>query len=250
MNKRERDSQTKPSNKFNKRLKKENNSVPFSFINYWRMYKTKGIKLPLYYFFQAHLFDLINGTDTHKWLPKKYIENEVANFEHVGIYLASWTSEVKKIFKKLNYILGSDFEKYTFIDIGCGKGKVGIIWNILCKNYCKKQSIFGVDLLEELIVIAENNHLKILGSKGKYLAQDVTKINPTEFGNKFILYLYNPFDDFILGKMLEKFEKYETLIVYNNPVYSDFLLGNGYSILFEHNGFHGNLHTIGFTNKS
>jgi len=58
--------------------------------------------------------------------------------------------------------------------------------------------------------------------------------------------LYNPFDDYILGKMLDKFSNFEHLIVYNNPVHSEFLKKNGYEIIFEHNGFHGNLHTIGF----
>ena len=46
--------------------------------------------------------------------------------------------------------------------------------------------------------------------------------------------------------MLDKFSNFEHLIVYNNPVHSEFLKKNGYEIIFEHNGFHGNLHTIGF----
>lgn len=229
---------------------RELNSVPFSFVNYWRMLKAKGIKLPIYYFFQAHMFDLLHGVDTHKWLPKTYLKNELDNYEHISMYMASWTSEIKNIFKTLNKILSSEFEKYTFIDIGCGKGKVGIIWDICCKKNGLKQEIYGIDLLEELILIAEKNSLKILGSKGNYFTQDVTKINPSKFGNKFILYLYNPFDEFILRKMLDKFSDFDTLIVYNNPVHSDFLKKNGWEVIFEHNGFHGNLHTIGFKKVS
>jgi SAM-dependent methyltransferase len=115
--------------------------------------------------------------------------------------MESWTSEIKNIFKTLNKILDSEFEKYTFIDIGCGKGKVGIIWTICCRKLGKKQEIFGIDLLEEIIVIAKKNSLKILVSEGKNLTQDVIKINPSEFGKKFILYLYNPFDDFVFDNI-------------------------------------------------
>jgi len=146
---------------------RESNSVPFSFVNYWRMYKAKVIKLPIYYFFQAHIFDLLHGVDTHKWLPKTYLKKELDNYENVSMYMASWTSEVKNIFKTLNKILGSEFEKYTFIDIGCGKGKVGIIWDICCKKIGKKQEIYGIDLLEELILIAEKKLLKNIRLKRK-----------------------------------------------------------------------------------
>lgn len=226
----------------------DTSSVPFSFINYWKMYQAKGIKLPIYYFFQAHLFDLIYKTDTHKWLPKNFVKNEKYDSNNASIYMASWTSEIKKIFKTLSKLLGADFENYTFIDIGCGKGKVGIVWNMCCDKQNKEQHIFGVDLLEELISIAKSNHKKVIGTEGRYFTQDITEINPSKFGNKFILYLYNPFNDVILKKMLEKFSNFETLIVYNNPVYSDTLINNGYTKFFEHKGFHGNLHTIGFKN--
>ncbi len=217
--------------------------VPFGLLNYWRMYKSKGIKLPIYYFFEAHLFDILYGTDTHKWLPKEYLDSENSATDDSSIYMASWTNEVKRIFRSLNDSMGDQFEKYTFIDVGCGKGKVGIIWESCCRSHGRKQDIFGLDLVEELIPIAESNHKKIFGSRGKYLVQDASKINPEQFGNRFILYLYNPFNENILSKMIGRFTSYETIVVYNNPVHGDFLLSKGYSIILSNNGFHGNLHT-------
>ncbi|WP_108647146.1 methyltransferase domain-containing protein [Polynucleobacter rarus] len=221
----------------------------FTFKNYYRMFKAKGIRLPFYYFFQAHFFDLYYGVDTHLWLPKDYIKQNNENLKYAEIYMASWTNEVKRIFKRVEKILGDTFINYKFIDIGCGKGKVGIIWTKLCSNKNIKQDIFGLDIVPELIEIAQQNHLKIYGTKGNYYIKDVTEINPKEYGQKFILYLYNPFDQFILNKLLIKFKEYETIIIYTNPVHHEFVLKYGFSKIFEHKGFHGNLNTITYKNQ-
>lgn len=220
--------------------------VSFSIKNYWRMYRARGIRLPIYYFFQSHLFDLLYGTDTHKWLPKNYASVNPENFEHAEMYMASWTCEVIKTYKTLYRMLGPQLKDYVFIDIGCGKGKVGIIWQDCCYKYSIEQKIFGLDILDELVLCAKENHNKFFKSNGNYAVLDATKINPLEFGRKFILYMYNPFDEFILEKVLERFDDFDALVIYNNPVHSDVLLNMGYKKFFEHNGFHPNLHTIGF----
>jgi len=129
--------------------------VPFGITDYFRMYKSKGIKLPIYYFFQAHLFDLIHGVDTHKWLPKQYEDkNKVYASSHNHIYMASWTCEIKRVFNRLHRILGKHFEDYTFIDIGCGKGKVGVVWTKCCIKLGITQKIIGIDINQDLIEIA------------------------------------------------------------------------------------------------
>lgn len=220
--------------------------VPFGIKNYWRMFKSKGIRLPIYYFFEAHLFDILHGTDTHKWLPKAFINSKTVITSEASIYMASWTNEVKRSFRTLNDMLGVAFENYTFIDVGCGKGKVTIIWESCCRSQGRRQEIYGLELLEDLIPIAQSNYMKIHGEPGKFLVKDASDINPIEFGKKFILYLYNPFNENILERMIRKFSNYETVIVYNNPVHGDLLLSKGYEVIAGSNGFHGNLHTIIF----
>jgi hypothetical protein len=44
--------------------------VNFGFPDYWRIFKKYGPRLPLTYFLEAHLFDLIHKTNTQTWLPK------------------------------------------------------------------------------------------------------------------------------------------------------------------------------------
>ena len=221
-------------------------NVPFNFFNYLRMFKAHGIRLPIYYFLQAQLFDLIHGTDTHKWVPKNFITSKTFSFDHYSIYMASWTCDIKKIFNTIHNFLGEQINEYTFIDIGCGKGKVLIVWALCCKKLNIKQEIIGIDILGELIEIAQRNHLKVLKSQGRYIVHDIEKIEPHLLGTKFILYLYNPFDEVTLETMLNRFSSLEILIVYNNPIHSDFLRNKGFVEFFKHKGFHGNLNTIGF----
>ena len=223
--------------------------VPFSILNYWRMYKARGARLPFYYFFQAHAFDLIHKTDTHKWLPKEYIAHPFENFDNCGMYMASWDCEIKTIFHRTKDLV-KNFSEYTFIDIGCGKGKVTILWALECLKIGLKQKIYGIDILPELIEIAKANHAKVLGNDGNFFCEDATKIVPHDYGDKFILYLYNPFDDFVIDKMLDRFSSDDTLIIYNNPVHASFIIKKGWTPIFEKNGFHPNLHTIIFARKS
>ena len=58
----------------------------FSFKDYYRMYKSRGLRLPVYYFFENHLFDLLNNTDTNVWLPKIHYSEKPKNFSN-GVFL-------------------------------------------------------------------------------------------------------------------------------------------------------------------
>jgi SAM-dependent methyltransferase len=221
----------------------------FSIKDYWRMFVARGIRLPIYYFLQSHLFDLIYKTDTHTWLPKENYEEVPKNFEHGVLYMCSWTSEVKRIFKIVQTILGNEFSDYTFLDIGCGKGKVAIIWNCECRKRGVKQSIYGIDYYKSFIKIAQQNHQRIFNEQGNYLHLDATQINQSDFGERLIVYLYNPFDEIILGKVLDNLIMLKTIIIYNNPVHSNLLLEKGWNVVHQHSGFHPNQHTIIYQNN-
>ena len=45
--------------------------MQFKLSNYISMFKKRGIRYVLTYFFDNHVFDIIYGTDTHNWLPKE-----------------------------------------------------------------------------------------------------------------------------------------------------------------------------------
>ena len=43
----------------------------FGLKDYYKMLIRRGACLPITYFLECHLFDLIRGTDTHTWFPKE-----------------------------------------------------------------------------------------------------------------------------------------------------------------------------------
>lgn len=226
---------------------KKTTGTNFGIKDYWRMLIKRGPKLPFYYFLNAHLFDIIYKTDTHAWLPKEEHILTPENFEHGVLYMSSWTSEIKYTFNKVITLIEHPND-YTFLDIGCGKGKVVLVWNQLLQLYGINQKVVGIDYYKPFINIAERNHNKIFSNIGNFLEADATKLSYDQFGKNLIVYLYNPFNETILKSVISALSNYNTFIIYNNPVHSKTIEHNGFHIIFEHHGFHQNCQTKIFKN--
>ena len=214
----------------------------FNFFDYIRMFKKRGFRLPLYYFKDVHLFDIINGTDTHTWLPKNEYENKPKNFENGILYMASWNSEIKKIYRVLNN-LNCLNKPYSFIDVGCGKGKVCILWKLINKKSNKTSRIIGIDYYKPLIEIAKNNFYKVLQNEGEFYHADATSFDFFKFGDNVIFYLYNPFDKKILDKFLKTLRNKNIHIIYTNHKYEEIFNKNKYNLIYCKNGWHPNCST-------
>ncbi len=213
----------------------------FRWLDYWQMFIKRGIRLPLNYFLNAHLFDLIRNTDTHTWLPKELFEEQPQNFSSGVLYMTSWTNEIRRTYKILhnNYHIDKD---YVFIDIGCGKGKVCLLWGLLEERRKQTVEIIGIDYYKQFINIAEQNYLKIFGNKGHFKHTDATEFDFRKIGKPIVAYLYNPFDEKILERVLANLPL-ETIVIYNNPVHQQTITKNGFELLYEHAGWHPNAHT-------
>jgi len=220
----------------------------FGPADYWRMYKAKGIRLPLAYFFQAQLFDLLHGTETHTWMPKEQFTAQPDNFGHGVLYMCSWTNEVKNAFQVARRLLKDEFEDYTFVDIGCGKGKVVLVWQRALMDASFAAQAYGVDYYGPFIELARENHRKVFGTNGNYACADATRLDFAEYGKKIIAYLYNPFDEVILAAVIERLSGIPSLIVYNNPVHAELFERYGYKMIYRKRGFHPNAHTAIFSN--
>lgn len=213
--------------------------------DYWRMLTAHGPRLPLYYFFNAHLFDLLHGTDTHqpKYKDQYYaLQNNLENGEH---YKASWTNEIERTFYALRAIV-TDFSSHAFIDVGCGKGKVVLVWEQLLRQENLEQEVFGIDFYRPLLSIAEVNHRRLFDTVGTFIHADAAAFNFSAYGPKLIVYLYNPFDEVILRAMLGRLRDTQAYIVYNNPVHEQVVLDAGYREVYRHKGFHPNMQTVIF----
>lgn len=207
----------------------------FGLADYGRMLVKRGPRLPISYFLNAHLFDLQNRTDTHVWLTKDRYESRPDNFEHGVLYMSSWTSEIKRSFNAL-LTLADNLNTFTFIDIGCGKGKVVLLWQRLLARSGIRQTVYGLDYYEPFIKISQENSRKMFSHPGNFLHADATAFDYSRFGNKLIIYLYHPFGETILRKVLERVQNEEVFIIYSNPVHASVLPEFGYELVYEHLG--------------
>ncbi len=149
---------------------------------------------------------------------------------HYGPYPVFMLWMLKGIFKKYN--------SSHFIDIGCGQGRV-------CFYATKMfQRVTGIDFSPILIDEAKQN-LKNFDNPSKReitfeLIDARRYLLPNE---KCVIFLFNPFDDFILKDLLFNnefhFRNYKSIIIYANPKWSDTLKSFGFVQIFEVQGVHG-----------
>ena len=221
--------------------------MKFGFKDYIKMYRKRGLKLPIFYFFQNHFFDIWHQTETHTWLQKKdYVESPM-NMKHGVLYMSSWTNIVKKSTSMIVKNFSTDADDCAFIDIGCGKGKVLCVWS---RMFQKKSDrlLIGLDYSKSLLNICENNLKVISASNYKLINCDVTKIS-YDYGKKLnIYYLYNPFDYIILNKVVDKINQKKCYVIYNNPIHETVFIEKGFKIIEKKMGWHPNVNYIIFTN--
>lgn len=108
------------------------------------------------------------------------------------------------------------------VDVGCGKGRV-INW-LLDNNFENK--IYGIEIDEK---IAEETKNRLKHYKNVEIITGKAELNIPSDGEVF--YLYNPFDEIILGQFISKiinmfYRKKEIIIIYYNPAHLDILKNN------------------------
>jgi SAM-dependent methyltransferase len=108
-----------------------------------------------------------------------------------------------------------DFRDFTFIDLGCGKGRILIL---AAQKEFKK--IMGIEFSAELTAIARSN---ICQAK---VGADIVETDVSEFrfpDDNLIIYMYNPFEspvmDSVISNLLgwRKQSQKAAFIVYVNP---------------------------------
>lgn len=215
----------------------KNKNIHFGLKDYFLMYKKRGLRLPIYFFFQTHLFDLMYGTDTHIWLPKKKYNSKPKNFQHGVLYMCSWTNIIKDATNKVIDLFSLNPNDIAFIDIGCGKGKVLCVWK---KMFLNSKKIIGIDYSLQLLKICKKNLKKISASEVELICADASEISLNFDCNTQLFYLYNPFNEKILNKFIDSIKKNNAIIIYNNPVHKNIFLKKGYKEIFNKVSWHPN----------
>lgn len=176
------------------------------------MYKSRGIKLVIEYFFYNQLFDFIHSTDTHNW------NTNFVNHKENEIYMASFSKDIKKSTNKLIELLNGNIEDYNFYDLGSGKGKVLICWSKILKEH---SSITGIEIDKYLYNISIKNLKKLKITNVKVKNKDANNFKISTKNN--IFFLYNPFNNKVLENFFSNNNCQNDFIIYHNPVHLKFL---------------------------
>lgn len=136
------------------------------------------------------LFDLRYGSDTIRMEPLWRLSIESKNARFGGRYEATAEDE----FAEALAMIPDPLEDFTFVDLGCGKGRLLIL--AAHKGF---HEVIGVEFAKELVETARRN-LSRLGLPGTLLHQDAA-----EFAfpaRNLVVYMYNPFTKEVMSKVL------------------------------------------------
>lgn len=200
-----------------------------------------------YNFKERSLFDLQYGVQTSS--PLLITDFQYSqDLNHGKSYYASSTSEIYQSYAFIYNLLQKNLEKFVFIDLGCGKGKVCILWELLNNKKRVNQKIIGIDYYLPLIEIADDNYQKLFKKKGNLIHSNIENYNFKEINKPLILYLFNPFDEVVLERLLINIKGIPIYIIYNIPMHWDVIEKYNYRRIFYKTGKNQNEFTVIYTN--
>lgn len=217
----------------------------FGIGDYWRMFIARGIRRPIQYFFQVHLYDLVRGTDTHTWLPREHYTGLPENGSHATFYMCSMTGVIRNVFDFLRSWEPTGFRERVFIDVGSGKGKVVFAWKEFLAKHKTIQTVRGIEYYEPLYSIARKNQQKLrLEQDSLFQLVDAVEFDYSSFGSKFILYFYNPFDEVILTRIFSKIRNFDVVVIYTYLDHRGLMDSEGFVEIRRWEGWHPEMKTV------
>jgi SAM-dependent methyltransferase len=178
---------------------------------------------------EATLFDALHGVDTGGTIWVRDLEIDSPNGIHGFRYQGTPLSVVRRMIRELRI----EQRRFTFIDLGSGKGRV-----ILIAAESAFNRVIGVEFSRELAAIAREN-IRIYLSKHPQRYREVELVYMDAAVYEFddqptVLFLYNPFGQFLIERVLANIERSLELaprdfwIVYYNPLFGDVLAKSNY----------------------
>jgi SAM-dependent methyltransferase len=165
---------------------------------------------------RTHPFDVRYGTDTSGSSPTgEQITGEPVDL-HAHGYTGSQPGVMRKVFAMLPGVA-----QCTFVDLGCGKGRP-----LLVATEFPFKEIVGVELSFAFAQIARNNVERIANHYSRRTPVRIEVGDATEYpipSGDVVLFMYNPFDEAMIGKMAAgaeaalALESRRVFVVYINP---------------------------------
>lgn len=165
-------------------------------------------------------FDANRGTDTSKDVPLWKLRIASPNAKFGTRYQAAEEREIKAAVR----FLDEDLEQFTFVDIGCGKGRTLLV----AAEMGFRQAI-GVEFAPELVAIARANLEKTGTQNARVVGGDAADF---EFPpGKLVVFLNNPFGEPVMRPVianLARAARDKLYVIYQMP---------GCAALFDQAGF-------------
>jgi SAM-dependent methyltransferase len=147
-------------------------------------------------------FDRKFGTDTAGSVPPSQLGiADAAARENAILYLPSPASVTRWMFDNV----GIDHRDFSFVDLGCGKGRVLLV----AAEYPFKR-IVGVEISAALTEIARKNAALAHSRSGASPVIEIQNTNVTTFdfpSTNILLHLYHPFEPAITAAVLSRLER-------------------------------------------
>jgi hypothetical protein len=181
-------------------------------------------------------FDLDHQVNTAPGLAR-IAYRKIQNLERGNPYQASWTTTVNNAFDYTHRYLKDSMQRYTFVDVGSGKGKVNLVWQQNLNRLAITQRNVGVDYYEPLNVIARNNWRQMFPNRPPEFYQgDAATYDFRRLGDKLIIYMFNPFSTMIMLPFLKNLKAWPTILIYTVPTGDVLIKGNGFQVLEQRQG--------------
>jgi len=161
--------------------------------------------------FPIHPFDQMHGVDTSGLVPAKHLVTGHANDEHVTAYYGVAPSILRALIAQWRETIPPHpISRYTFIDIGAGKGR-----GLLVASEFSFRKVIGIELNPALAVTARQNvthwtAAHAADSTAPLLAPiEVIEQDALAFdfpATPTLLFLFHPFEAPVLKQLLRRIE--------------------------------------------
>jgi SAM-dependent methyltransferase len=165
----------------------------------------------------VHPFDLEFGVDTSGLI----FPEDLASGKSKDLYNAGYFGVAPSAFRQILHRLQLQFENFTFVDLGSGKGRA-----LLLASEYPFRAIVGLELSPRLHAIAEANIAKYRRGVQRCHAVRAVEGDATEFtfpDGPLVVYLWNPFESLVFKRVLDNLEASlrqehrEIFVVYIQP---------------------------------
>jgi SAM-dependent methyltransferase len=175
---------------------------------------------------RPHPFDVAYGTTTNGVLPAWLLRSGDVADSHITAYAGCQPSCLRQALTTV-----PNPESYTFVDLGCGKGRALILASEL-----PFKRILGIELAPSLVSIVRRNARVIRKKHPKRTALEIVKGDATAVPlpeGDLVVFLYHPFGPElvarIVSRMIDAVAGRDRVIffIYENPVYGDLVESTG-----------------------